>query len=80
MVTRPPDPLPPTMDQWCVILSRSVIGGVVVVIPAAVGAVAAVAPLSPTAPPDWRLLRRHHHCSPPPLLLPTAISTSSANY
>ena len=66
MVTHPPDPLPPTMDQWCVILSRSLIGGVVKVIPAAVVAAAAVAQLLSATPPDWRLLCRRHRCSLPP--------------
>ena len=52
IVTHPPDPLPPTIVQWCVVLSRSAIGVVVVGIAATVVAAAAVAPSSPAAPPD----------------------------
>ena len=32
IITHPPDPLPPTIVQWCIVLSRSAIGVVVVVL------------------------------------------------
>jgi len=41
IITHPPDPLPPTIIQWCVVLSRSAIGVLVIVIAAIV-----VAPLT----------------------------------
>ncbi len=65
--THPPDPLPLTIVQWCIILSHSSIGVVFVVIaPRQIGgcsAVAVVAPLPPCRrqPP---LARRWHHQLP----------------
>ena len=53
IVTHPPDSLPPTILQWCVVLSRSTIGIVILVIAATVVAAAAVASLLPAAQPDW---------------------------
>jgi len=70
--THPPDPLPPTIVQWCIVLSRSAIGVVVVVIVAMVVAAAAVTPsFLPTAPPNRQLLCCRRHCPPPPLPPPT---------
>ncbi len=73
--------LPPTIIQWCVVLSRSTIGVVVVVIATTVVAAAAVAPSLPAAPPDRRLLRHRRIRSPPPCRCrpPIAIGTLSAS-
>jgi len=79
IVTHPPDSLPPTIVQWCIVLSRSTICVVIVGIAATVVTAAAVALSSPAAPPDRQLHRRCHHHSPPPLPLPTAIGTSLAS-
>ena len=74
--THPPDPLPLTIVQWCVILSRSAISIVVVVIMAMVVATAAVAPSSPAAPPDRWLHCRRRHCSPPQKVVKTTLCTT----
>ena len=67
IITHPPDPLPLTIIQWCVVLSCSVIGVVVIVIVATVIAAAAVAPSLPAALPNrWLLRRRRRHSPHPP--------------